>query len=98
MALENRQRLAARRERRNIIDKIPGEFGDEVRAAYAGYQQYRQEHPEYRDRSTSERWQIPEVRRWFRVLNIIRFYGESMIGQPREALIEALGSIQRTND
>ena len=105
MALENRQRLSARRERRNIIDEIPGEFGDEVRAAYAGYQQYRQEHPEYsdrehpeyRERSGSERWQIPEVRRWFRVLNIMRFYGESMIGQPREALIEALGSIQRTN-
>lgn len=105
MALENRKRLAARRERRNIIDEIPGEFGDEVRAAYAGYQQYRQEHPEYsdrehpeyRDRSVSERWEIPEVGRYFKVLNIMRFYAESMIGQPREALIEALGSIQRTN-
>lgn len=97
MVLENRQRLSTRRDRRNIIDEIPGEFGDEVRAAYAGYQQYRQEHPELRDRSVSERWQIPEVRRYFKVLNIMRFYGESMIGQPREALIEALGSIERTN-
>ena len=96
MALENRQRLSVQRNQ-NIIDEIPGEFGDEVRAAYAGYQQYRQEHPEYRDRSVSERWQIPEVRRYFVVLNIMRFYGERMIGQPREALIEALGSIERTN-
>ncbi len=45
----------------------------------------------------SERWQIPEVRRYFVVLNIMRFYGERMIGQPREVLIEALGNIERTN-
>ncbi len=36
MALENRQRLSVQRNR-NIIDEILGEFGDEVRAAYAGY-------------------------------------------------------------